>query len=157
MEAVWRGLGTHPPTPCSQRLAGATRGRAWATTTAAVTSEPTAHLLDRHFTATPPNQLCVADFTYVAPWRGFVYVAFVVDIDARRIVGWRVNLNDVVVSNRCGSGSSTTIIPAVPAAWSVTTLAFIAPSPSVPVVLPLFVLKQSFRRVTHSISIGRGV
>ena len=42
-------------------------------------------------TATRPNQLWVADFTYVATWRGFVYVAFVIDVFARRIVGWRVS------------------------------------------------------------------
>ena len=37
-----------------------------------------------------PNELWVADFTYVATWAGFVYVAFVIDVFARRIVGWRV-------------------------------------------------------------------
>ena len=40
------------------------------------------------------NQLWVADFTYVATWRGFVYVAFVVDVFARRIVGWQVVAGD---------------------------------------------------------------
>jgi len=72
-------------------LAGAVRGRAWVITTQ---TDPTADrpmdLVDRQFTATRPNQLWVADFTYVATWRGFVYVAFVIDIFARRIVGWRV-------------------------------------------------------------------
>jgi transposase InsO family protein len=72
-------------------LAGAVRGRAWTTTTQA---QAEAHrpddLVDRQFTATRPNQLWVADFTYVATWQGFVYVAFVVDVFARRIVGWRV-------------------------------------------------------------------
>ena len=48
-------------------------------------------LVDRHFVATRPNQLWVSDFTYVATWRGFVYVAFVIDVFARRIVGWRVS------------------------------------------------------------------
>jgi transposase InsO family protein len=38
-----------------------------------------------------PNQLWVADLTYVATWRGFAYVAFVIDVFARRIVGWRVS------------------------------------------------------------------
>ena len=47
--------------------------------------------MKRQFTATRPNQLWVSDFTYVATWRGFVYVAFVIDIFARRIVGWRVS------------------------------------------------------------------
>jgi transposase InsO family protein len=50
-----------------------------------------ADLVERQFTATRPNQLWVADFTYVATWRGFVYVAFVIDVFARRIVGWRVS------------------------------------------------------------------
>jgi putative transposase len=73
-------------------LVGAVRGRAWVTTTQ---SQPLSiqpkDLVDRNFTATRPNQLWVADFTYVATWRGFVYVAFVIDVFARRIVGWRVS------------------------------------------------------------------
>jgi putative transposase len=73
-------------------LTGAVRGRAWVTTTQ---SQPAADrpgdLVDRHFTATRPNQLWVSDFTYVATWHGFVYVAFVIDVFARRIVGWRVS------------------------------------------------------------------
>ena len=48
-------------------------------------------LVDRNFAATRPNQLWVADFTYVATWAGFVYVAFVIDAFAHRIVGWRVS------------------------------------------------------------------
>ena len=48
-------------------------------------------LVDRQFEATRPNQLWVSDFTYVATWAGFVYVAFVIDVFARRIVGWRVS------------------------------------------------------------------
>src|SRR5574340_476150 len=73
-------------------LAGAVRGRAWVTTTqsrAAATRPP--DLVDRNFTATRPNQLWVSDFTYVATWSGFVYVAFVIDVFARRIVGWRAS------------------------------------------------------------------
>jgi transposase InsO family protein len=50
-----------------------------------------ADLVERRFSATRPNQLWVADFTYVATWRGFVYVAFVIDVFARMIVGWRVS------------------------------------------------------------------
>jgi len=46
--------------------------------------------VNRQFTATRPNQLWVADITFVATWAGFVYVAFVIDVYARRIVGWRV-------------------------------------------------------------------
>ncbi len=44
----------------------------------------------RQFAAIRPNQLCVADFTYVATWAGFVYAAFVIDVFSRRIIGWRV-------------------------------------------------------------------
>jgi transposase InsO family protein len=73
-------------------LRGTVRGRAWKVTTQ---SDPAAtrpaDLVDRQFVATRPNQLWVADFTYVATWRGFVYVAFVIDVFARRIVGWRVS------------------------------------------------------------------
>jgi transposase InsO family protein len=45
----------------------------------------------RRFAAARPNELWVADLTYVATWRGFAYVAFVIDVFARRIVGWRVS------------------------------------------------------------------
>jgi transposase InsO family protein len=73
-------------------LRGAARGRAWITTTQSpLEAERPQDLVDRHFTATRPNQLWVSDFTYVATWRGFVYVAFVIDVFARRIVGWRVS------------------------------------------------------------------
>jgi transposase InsO family protein len=73
-------------------LRGAVRGPAWMTTTQSRTDAPApADLVERNFTATRPNQLWVSDFTYVATWRGFVYVAFVIDVFARRIVGWRAS------------------------------------------------------------------
>jgi putative transposase len=73
-------------------LGGAVRGRAWVTTTHPETDRPRPpDLVDRNFTVSRPNQLWVSDFTYVATWRGFVYVAFVIDAFARRIVGWRVS------------------------------------------------------------------
>lgn len=73
-------------------LRGTGRGRAWKTTTQAdpAATQP-ADLVDRRFVATRPNQLWVADVTCVATWRGFVYVALVIDVFARRIVGWRVS------------------------------------------------------------------
>jgi putative transposase len=71
-------------------LQGAVRGRAWIVTTHATEAARPADLVERQFTATRPNQLWVSDFTYVATWGGFVYVAFVIDVFARRIVGWRV-------------------------------------------------------------------
>jgi transposase InsO family protein len=51
----------------------------------------TRDLVQRAFVAERPNQLWVADFTYVATWRGMVYVAFVLDVFSRRIVGWRAH------------------------------------------------------------------
>ena len=72
-------------------LRGAVRGRAWVTTTQADSgADRPVDRVDRHFVATRPNQLWVSDFTYVATWLGFVYGAFVIDVFARRIVGWRV-------------------------------------------------------------------
>ena len=47
--------------------------------------------VNRQFAADRPNRLWVSDFTYVATWSGFVYVAFVIDVYARRIVGWRAS------------------------------------------------------------------
>jgi transposase InsO family protein len=47
--------------------------------------------VNRQFRAERPNQLWVSDFTYVSTWQGWLYVAFVVDVYARRIVGWRVS------------------------------------------------------------------
>ena len=73
-------------------LAGAVRGRAFRRTTLPdLTTPRPPDLVTRQFTATRPNQLWVADLTYVATWRGFVYVAFVIDAFSRRIVGWRVS------------------------------------------------------------------
>jgi putative transposase len=73
-------------------LRGAVRGRRFKITTQPDTTAPRpADLVTRHFRATRPNELWVADLTYVATWRGFAYVAFVIDVFARRLVGWRVS------------------------------------------------------------------
>ena len=72
-------------------LAGAVRGQAWVTTTHAGEGGRPVDLVARRFVATRPNQLWVSDCTYVATWGGFVYVAFGIDVFARRIVGWRVS------------------------------------------------------------------
>ncbi len=71
-------------------LQGAVRGRSCRTTVSDDAADRPADLVNRQFTATRPNQLWVADITFVATWTGFVYVAFVIDVFARRIVGWRV-------------------------------------------------------------------
>ena len=72
-------------------LCGAVRGRRFKTTVSADVADRPTDLVQRDFTAERPNQLWVSDFTYVATWRGFVYVAFVIDVFSRRIVGWRVS------------------------------------------------------------------
>jgi transposase InsO family protein len=72
-------------------LEGVVRGRKFKTTIPDESALRPPDLVDRNFTATRPNQLWVADLTYVATWRGFAYVAFVIDVFARRIVGWRVS------------------------------------------------------------------
>lgn len=98
---VWRQLGRegHNVARCtverlmqSEGLCGVVRGgRCVRTTTPAAAAERPLDLVRRQFVAERPNQLWVADFTYVATWRGFVYVAFVIDVFARRIVGWRAH------------------------------------------------------------------
>jgi transposase InsO family protein len=70
-------------------LQGVVRGRRVRTTIPDALADRPQDLVQRQFTATRPNQLWVSDFTYVATWRGVVYVAFVIDVFARRIVGWR--------------------------------------------------------------------
>ena len=97
---VWRQLRRdgHHVAHCTVRrlmralgLQGAVRGRAWVITTQVDQgADRPVDLVDRHVVATRPNQLWVSDCTYVATWRGVVYVAFVIDVFARRIVGWRV-------------------------------------------------------------------
>ena len=72
-----------------QGWSGALRGKQHRTTIASEHDPRPGDLVDRDFTATRPNQLWVADFTYVATWAGTVYVAFVFDVFSRRIVGWR--------------------------------------------------------------------
>ena len=72
-------------------IEGVRRGsKHWTTISDDALDRP-ADLVNRQFVATRPNQLWVADITFVATWSGFVYVAFVIDVFARRIVGWRVS------------------------------------------------------------------
>jgi transposase InsO family protein len=71
-------------------LQGVVRGRSCRTTISDDAAGRPADLVNRQFKATRPNQLWVADITFVATWTGFVYVAFVIDVYSRRIVGWRV-------------------------------------------------------------------
>ena len=96
---VWRQLGREDIVVArctverlmrSLSLHGVVRGRKCRTTVADDCIQRPLDLVKRKFEASRPNQLWVADFTYVATWAGFVYVAFVIDVFARRIIGWRV-------------------------------------------------------------------
>ena len=72
-------------------IQGVMRGaKCWTTVSDDALARPS-DLVKREFTAIRPNQLWVADITHVATWSGFVYVAFIIDVFARRIVGWRVS------------------------------------------------------------------
>jgi putative transposase len=72
-------------------LAGAVRGKTVKTTHSDKSTPCPLDRVNRQFRASGPNILWVSDFTYVATWQGFAYVAFVIDAFARRIVGWRVS------------------------------------------------------------------
>ena len=74
-------------------LRGVVRGHRVRTTIPDLMADRPCDLVERAFRAERPNQLWVADFTYVATWRGMVYVAFVIDVFSRRIVGWRASVS----------------------------------------------------------------
>ena len=79
IERLMRQMGLH----------GVVRGKPKRTTVGSDHDQRPLDLVRRVFHADRPNQLWVADFTYVATWTGFVYVAFIIDVFARMIVGWR--------------------------------------------------------------------
>ena len=72
-------------------LQGVIRGKPVKTTVSDKASPCPLDRVNRQFRAPAPNMLWLSDFTYVATWQGFVYVAFVIDAFARRIVGWRAS------------------------------------------------------------------
>ncbi|HFT8599696.1 TPA: IS3 family transposase, partial [Pseudomonas aeruginosa] len=72
-------------------LQGVVRGKSVKTTISDKANPCPLDKVNRQFRAERPNALWVSDFTYVSTWQGFVYVAFVIDVFARRIVGWRVS------------------------------------------------------------------
>ncbi|WP_420488449.1 IS3 family transposase [Paraburkholderia phytofirmans] len=74
-----------------QGLRGVRRGKRVRTTIPDVSAPRPLDRVNRQFKADRPNQLWVSDFTYVSTWQGWLYVAFVIDVFARRIVGWRVS------------------------------------------------------------------
>lgn len=97
---VWRQLNREglPVARCTverlmRRLAlqGVKRGKVMRTTQQDKAANCPMDKVNRQFKATRPDQLWVSDFTYVSTWQGWLYVAFVVDVFARRIVGWKVS------------------------------------------------------------------
>lgn len=99
-DKVWRQLGREGMTVarCTverlmrrQGLRGVVRGKVVRTTVSDPKSPCPLDRVNRQFRAERPNQLWVSDFTYVSTWQGWLYVAFVIDVFARRIVGWRVS------------------------------------------------------------------
>jgi transposase InsO family protein len=99
-DKVWRQLGRegHPVARCTVErlmrrhgLRGVVRGKVVRTTISDVNAPCPLDRVNRQFKAQRPNQLWVSDFTYVSTWQGWLYVAFVIDVFARRIVGWRVS------------------------------------------------------------------
>ena len=97
---VWRQLGREGITVArctvarlmrGMGLQGAVRGKKVRTTIPDPAAPCPQDRVNRRFQAPRPNALWVSDFTYVATWAGFVYVAFVIDVFARRIVGWRAS------------------------------------------------------------------
>ena len=89
VERLMRGAG----------LSGAVRGKVKRTTVPDPAAERARDLVNRNFTPLAPDRLWVADLTYVSTWSGWVYVAFVIDAYARRILGWR-----------CGTSMSTQLV-----------------------------------------------
>jgi putative transposase len=101
-DKVWKQLGRQGVTVarCTVerlmrrlRLRGVVRGKSVRTTVPDAKAPCPADHVNRQFRATRPNELWVSDFTYVSTWQGFVYVAFVIDVFARVIVGWRVSVS----------------------------------------------------------------
>lgn len=75
----------------AQGLQGVRRGKRVRTTVPDAKAACPLDRVKRQFRADQPNQLWVSDFTYVSTWQGWLYVAFIIDVYARRIVGWRVS------------------------------------------------------------------
>jgi putative transposase len=99
-DKVWRQLAREgvPVARCTverlmrrQGLRSVMRGKVVRTTISDSRAACPLDRVNRQFRAERPNQLWVSDFTYVSTWQGWLYVAFVIDVFARRIVGWRVS------------------------------------------------------------------
>ena len=97
---MWKALGRAGETAprcqvqrlmAANAIAGAKRrGKPWRTTRPDRLARPLPDLVQRDFTAQRPNQLWVADFTYLRCWQGLLFFAFVIDVFSRRVVGWQL-------------------------------------------------------------------
>ena len=121
-------------------LEGAIRGKPVKTTKSDRCAPCPLDRVNRQFQPPAPNRLWVSDFTYVATWAGFVYVAFVIDAYARRIVGWRVSrtahagfvldaLEQAIHARRPVGQSGLVITPTAAASMSRSNIATVWPRP----------------------------
>ena len=97
-----------------QGLQGVRRGKFVRTMIADAAAPCPLDRVNRQFKADRPNQLWVSDFTYVSTWQGWLYVAFVIDVFARRIVGWRVSssmhVSAAVILTHWGCGGNPGLV-----------------------------------------------
>jgi putative transposase len=91
-------------------LKGVRRGKVVRTTVGDAQALCPLDRVNRQFKADRPNQLWVSDFTYVSTWQGWQYVAFVIDVYARRIVGWRQS-SSMHWSRPCMTGNPNVLMP----------------------------------------------
>ncbi len=88
----------------NRNVCGASRRKTTTTTIRDRDAKPAPDLVDRRFLADAPNQLWVVDITYVPTWNGFLYLAVVLDVFSRRIVGWA--MADHSAKNSCSTHST---------------------------------------------------
>jgi putative transposase len=112
-------------------LEGVRRGKVVRTTIPDAKAPCPLDRVNRQFKADRPNQLWVSDFTYVSTWQGWLYVAFVIDVFARRIVGWRVSSSmrtDFVLDAWNRPSMPDSLSARMP--WSTTVTGALSTSPS---------------------------
>jgi hypothetical protein len=92
-------------------IQGVVRGKKVVTTNPDAAQPCPDDKVNREFAADFPNQLWVSDFAYVSSWQGMVYVALVIDVFARKIVGWRVSTSMSTGFGRCCANQLRTAVP----------------------------------------------
>ena len=130
-------------------LRGAVRGKVKRTTIADRTARLPQDLVRRRFAPLAPDRLWVADLTYVSTWSGWVYVAFVVDAYARRILGWRTG---TTMATRSSSTPSSR--PSGPAPATAGGSGRAGPPPRPRIAIRLAGLQRTARRRRHQPSVG---